>query len=195
MATTDVGTGRTGTVGTTARRLTTETKAAWKTTELLFYILVSVGVLIASYVMDGDDDAGAGGGDPFTSDQAWLYVTILTVGYMLSRGLAKAGSVTLLGPHRPPRLTVHSRVRGLGPRTREDAQAVSSRRTSQNSRVGSFGDEPASCAAFRAWAPSASLASRSASESQNEMPINFPLERSAMTVKPRKPLAWWYCGI
>jgi hypothetical protein len=93
MATTDVGTGRTGTVGTTARRLTTETKAAWKTTELLFYILVSVGVLIASRVISGDDDAGAtGGGDPFTSDQAWLYVTILTVGYMVSRGLAKAGS-------------------------------------------------------------------------------------------------------
>ena len=91
MATTDVGPGRTGTVGTAARRLTTETKAAWKTTELLFYILVSVGVLIASYVMDGDNEAG-GGGDPFTSDQAWLYVTILTVGYMLSRGLAKAGS-------------------------------------------------------------------------------------------------------
>ena len=93
MATTDVGTGRTGTVGTTARRLTTETKAGWKTTEMLFYILVSVGVLIASRVISGDDDAGAtSGGDAFTSDQAWLYVTILTVGYMVSRGLAKAGS-------------------------------------------------------------------------------------------------------
>ena len=93
MATTDVGPGRTGTVGTAARRLTTETKAAWKTTELLFYILVSVGVLIASYVIDGDDNAAGGsGGDPFTSDQAWLYVTILTVGYMVSRGIAKSGS-------------------------------------------------------------------------------------------------------
>ena len=93
MATTEVGPGRTGTAGTAPRRLTTETKAAWKTTEMFFYVLVSIGVLIASDVMDGDDNAAGGsGGDPFTSDQAWLYVTILTVGYMVSRGLAKAGS-------------------------------------------------------------------------------------------------------
>ena len=26
------------------------------------------------------------------ADQAWLYVTLLTIGYMISRGLAKAGS-------------------------------------------------------------------------------------------------------
>ena len=26
------------------------------------------------------------------ADQAWLYVTILSVGYMISRGLAKSGS-------------------------------------------------------------------------------------------------------
>jgi hypothetical protein len=34
------------------------------------------------------DDADA----DFGARQAWLYVTILTVGYMVSRGLAKAGS-------------------------------------------------------------------------------------------------------
>ena len=28
----------------------------------------------------------------FGAKQAWLYATILTVGYMVSRGLAKAGS-------------------------------------------------------------------------------------------------------
>jgi hypothetical protein len=28
----------------------------------------------------------------FGADKAWLYITILTVGYMISRGLAKAGS-------------------------------------------------------------------------------------------------------
>jgi hypothetical protein len=36
------------------------------------------------------------GGNPirdyFRADEAWLYATILTVGYMISRGLAKAGS-------------------------------------------------------------------------------------------------------
>jgi hypothetical protein len=45
-----------------------------------------VGVLIAAAVVD---EANAGG---FGAGQAWLYVTILTVGYMLSRGFAKSGS-------------------------------------------------------------------------------------------------------
>ena len=35
------------------------------------------------------DETDAGG---FGAKQAWLYVTILTVGYLLSRGLAKSGS-------------------------------------------------------------------------------------------------------
>ena len=37
----------------------------------------------------GDTD---GRGDVFLADQAWLYVTLLSIGYMISRGLAKAGS-------------------------------------------------------------------------------------------------------
>ena len=35
------------------------------------------------------DESDAGG---FGARQAWLYFTILTVGYMISRGLAKSGS-------------------------------------------------------------------------------------------------------
>ena len=35
------------------------------------------------------DETNAGG---FGAKQAWLYVTILAVGYMVSRGLAKSGS-------------------------------------------------------------------------------------------------------
>jgi hypothetical protein len=35
------------------------------------------------------DEANNGG---FGARQVWLYATILTVGYMVSRGLAKAGS-------------------------------------------------------------------------------------------------------
>ena len=31
-------------------------------------------------------------GDYFRADRAWLYIVILTVGYLFSRGLAKAGS-------------------------------------------------------------------------------------------------------
>jgi hypothetical protein len=70
-----------------ARRATTETRPAWKTTELIAYIAAVVGVLIASAVVDQGDD-----GQGFGASTAWWYVTILTVGYMVSRGLAKAGS-------------------------------------------------------------------------------------------------------
>jgi hypothetical protein len=69
------------------RRLTTETKSALKTTELIVYILAVVGVLVASLVTDQGND-----GQSFDAQHAWLYVTLLTVGYMISRGLAKSGS-------------------------------------------------------------------------------------------------------
>jgi hypothetical protein len=70
------------------RRLSTETKAAFKTTEFFAYVAVVVAVLIASMVV-GDDEGHA---DYFRADKAWLYIVILTVGYMISRGLAKSGS-------------------------------------------------------------------------------------------------------
>jgi F420-0:gamma-glutamyl ligase len=70
----------------TDRRVSTETKAAFKTTELMAYIAAVVGVLIAGAVIDESNAGGLGG------KQVWLYVTILTVGYMISRGLAKSGS-------------------------------------------------------------------------------------------------------
>jgi len=66
---------------------TTETQPAFKTTELIAYVVVALGILIASAMVDQNED-----GQGFGADKAWLYVTILTVGYMVSRGLAKAGS-------------------------------------------------------------------------------------------------------
>lgn len=66
------------------RSFTTETKEATKTTELIAYVLAVAGVAITAFVVDEDPDFGA--------ERAWLYITILTVGYMISRGLAKAGS-------------------------------------------------------------------------------------------------------
>ena len=72
-----------------ARRLTTETKAAFKTTEFFAYLAVLAGVLIAGLLADGDGGGVDGG---FTPQEVWLYATILTVGYMVSRGLAKSGS-------------------------------------------------------------------------------------------------------
>ena len=68
------------------RRLSTETKAAFKTTEFFAFIAVLVGILIAGAVVDSADAGGYG------ARQVWLYATILTVGYMISRGLAKSGS-------------------------------------------------------------------------------------------------------
>jgi hypothetical protein len=70
----------------TVRRLSTETKASFKTTEFFAFLVAAVGVLVAAAVVD---EANAGG---FGAKQAWLYVTVLTVGYMVSRGLAKSGS-------------------------------------------------------------------------------------------------------
>ncbi len=66
----------------------TETKAAVKTTEFVVYLVAVAGVLIASFLV-GDTD---GRGDVFLADKAWFYVTLLTIGYLISRGLAKAGS-------------------------------------------------------------------------------------------------------
>jgi hypothetical protein len=73
--------------GGTVRR-TTETKAAFKTTEFFAYIAVLAGILIAGLVTK----AGDGNDDRLQSSQVWLYVTLLTLGYLLSRGLAKSGS-------------------------------------------------------------------------------------------------------
>jgi hypothetical protein len=70
----------------TTVRKSTETKAAFKTTELIAFVVAVAGVLIAAAIVDESNAGGMG------AKQAWLYVTILTVGYMVSRGLAKSGS-------------------------------------------------------------------------------------------------------
>jgi hypothetical protein len=93
-----LGSTETGTSGIGARlnsghnrdtRLSTETKAAPKTTEFIAYLAVLAGILIAGLLVDGDG-RGADGG--FGPDEVWRYATFLTIGYMISRGLAKSGS-------------------------------------------------------------------------------------------------------
>ncbi|WP_214366191.1 hypothetical protein [Pseudonocardia sp. H11422] len=69
-------------------RRSTETKTAFKTTEFVVFLVAVTGVLVASYLVG---EAG-GRGDVFLADKAWFYVTLLGIGYMISRGLAKAGS-------------------------------------------------------------------------------------------------------
>lgn len=68
-------------------RLSTETKAAFKTTEFIAYVVILVAMFIASLVVDNHED-----GQGFGASQVWLYATLLTIGYMISRGLAKSGS-------------------------------------------------------------------------------------------------------
>jgi hypothetical protein len=65
----------------TARRVSTETKASVKTTELIAFVVMTLAVLIASQIVDD-----------FDAQHAWLYASLLTIGYMISRGLAKSGS-------------------------------------------------------------------------------------------------------
>jgi hypothetical protein len=69
-------------------RLSTETKHSSKTSEFYAYVAATVGVLLAGLLTK----AGDGHDDRLMAHDTWLIVGILTVGYMISRGLAKAGS-------------------------------------------------------------------------------------------------------
>ena len=71
------------------RRLVTETKAAFKTTEFFMTVAAVVGILISALVIKGGD---TGGTDEFIARQAWLYVAIVVGAYTIGRGLAKAGT-------------------------------------------------------------------------------------------------------
>ena len=72
-----------------ARRFASETKQAFKTTEFWIYLTILVGLLIAGVVADADEGSSV---DGFGANQVWLYAVVLTVGYLISRGLAKSGS-------------------------------------------------------------------------------------------------------
>ena len=72
------------------RRLSTETKASYKTTEFVVYVVVFVGILLASFLVKTGQDGQRV--DYFRADKAWWYITLLTIGYMIARGLAKSGS-------------------------------------------------------------------------------------------------------
>jgi hypothetical protein len=70
------------------RRLATETKQAFKTTEFWAMVGLIVAILVSAAAIKGGDN----GTDQFIARQAWLYVSILGAGYFISRGLAKSGS-------------------------------------------------------------------------------------------------------
>jgi hypothetical protein len=60
---------------------TTETKASTKTSEFFVYVAAAAAILIASLVVEG-----------FNATEGWMFFTFLSIGYMVSRGLAKSGS-------------------------------------------------------------------------------------------------------
>jgi hypothetical protein len=80
--------GRSTAANAPVRRVSTETKAAFKTTEFVAMLAIVAGILISAAVVK----ATGGHPDPFRASQAWLYVSIVAAGYMISRGLAKSGS-------------------------------------------------------------------------------------------------------
>src|SRR4051794_3142139 len=73
-------------------RLSTETKQAFKTTEFYAMVAVIAAILVASAIVGQGDGNGRDNVDAFPASRAWLYVAIVAVGYMVSRGLAKSGS-------------------------------------------------------------------------------------------------------
>ena len=71
------------------RRLTTETKQAFKTTEFWAMLGVIAAILVSAAAINGGD---TGGTAEFIARNAWLYVSIVAGAYLISRGLAKSGS-------------------------------------------------------------------------------------------------------
>jgi hypothetical protein len=76
--------GRSRRAGT--RRLTTETRRSYITSELYVYLAAVAAILVAGLA------TGDGASDRFIARDVWLYFAIVTAAYIVSRGLAKAGS-------------------------------------------------------------------------------------------------------
>ena len=73
----------------TSRRVSTESKSAFKTTEFMVYVAAVIAVIITAVAVG---KGGNGGPDPFSALDAIRYISYLTIGYMIARGLAKMGS-------------------------------------------------------------------------------------------------------
>src|SRR4051794_16883084 len=65
---------------------TPETKEFFKTSEFFVWALTVIGILIAAAAVS------EGQGHDFPANTAWLYVTITSFAYIISRGISKAGT-------------------------------------------------------------------------------------------------------
>ena len=59
----------------------TETRKSFRTTEFFAFVIVSALIMLSAYTQEA-----------FDIDQGWTLVAVVTSFYMLSRGIAKAGS-------------------------------------------------------------------------------------------------------
>ena len=65
-------------------QVSTGHQSAYITIELILFVLATLGIFITAAVIDEN-----GSGQGFGASEAWFYVTLLAVGFMISRGLAK----------------------------------------------------------------------------------------------------------
>jgi hypothetical protein len=54
----------------------------------MVYVVAIIGVLVASFLVSTTEAHE----DYLRADRTWFYIVLLSVGYMVGRGLAKAGS-------------------------------------------------------------------------------------------------------
>ncbi|HEX2054010.1 MAG TPA: hypothetical protein VHJ78_09840 [Actinomycetota bacterium] len=71
---------------------TTETRPSFATSE--FWVLLVLSVVLVFFAYDSGDDS-------YTRDEGWRYVTGIGIAYLISRGLAKAGSYESFIRRRP----------------------------------------------------------------------------------------------
>ena len=67
-------------------QVSTGHQSAYITVELILYLLTTLGIFITAAVIDERDNAQG-----FGASEAWFYGTLLTIGFLISRGLAKIG--------------------------------------------------------------------------------------------------------
>ncbi|WP_104046084.1 hypothetical protein [Arthrobacter sp. ZGTC412] len=65
-------------------------KISTRTLEFAVYVAAVIATIITATVVG--DDASENGADVFNANDAMQYITFLTVGLMVARGLAKAGN-------------------------------------------------------------------------------------------------------
>ncbi len=64
-------------------KVSTGAQSAYLTIEMILYVLAVVGIFVTSAIIEEDDGTG------FTASEAWFYVTLLTIGLFINRGLAR----------------------------------------------------------------------------------------------------------